>query len=142
MLNKLVVANTLVLLPLHALRVVVFVNRPHRIGIKTGSDVVVFASFGRFAGVLRRAPLLFAPRRSAGELAGDIDEFLNARADFLKIILHARPAVAEYFTRSSLIPIDAAALNHLIEEPALLAPAAHFAFGFDSHKPSETASTF
>jgi hypothetical protein len=24
-------------------------------------------------------------------------------------------------------------LNHLIQDPALLAPAAHFAFGFDSH---------
>jgi hypothetical protein len=58
---------------------------------------------------------------------------LDARADFVKIALRGGSAVAEYFASSPLIPIDAAVLNDLIEEPALFAPAAHFAFGFDSH---------
>jgi hypothetical protein len=66
--------------------VAVFVNRPHSIGVKTGSDVVVLARFGIFAGGFGSAPLLVAARGSAGELARDIDKLLDTSTDFLKIV--------------------------------------------------------
>src|SRR5581483_5152651 len=131
--DKLVIAGAFALRPAHALGVAVFVDRPHGVGVKAGGDVVVFARFGAAAGRLGLAPLFFAARRGAAELARNIDELLNARADFLEIAGHARAAVAENFAAPALVPVDAAGLNHLVEKPALLAPAAHFAFGFKPH---------
>ena len=74
----------------------------------------MIARFGKMAGGFGFAALLFAPRGGAGKLAGDVDEFLNAPANFLQIILHAGTAIAKNLSGSPLIPVDAAGLNHLI----------------------------
>ena len=44
-LDKLVVAGALALLPGDALAVAVFVDRPHGVGVEAGGDVVVLARF-------------------------------------------------------------------------------------------------
>ncbi len=132
-LDKFVVTGALSFLPLDALRIAVFVDRPHGVGIKACGDVVVHARLREIAGRFGGAPLLLTARGGAGELARDIDEFLNAPADFLEIRLYARSAIADDFPRAALIPVDAASLNDLVQDPALLAPAANFTFGFDSH---------
>jgi hypothetical protein len=61
---------------------------------------------------------------------------LNTPADFVEIRLYSRSAVADNFPRPALIPVDATGLNYLVQNPALLAPAANFTFGFDSHEAS------
>src|SRR5436853_3854846 len=77
-LNKLVVTRTFPFLPMDALGIAVFVNRPHRIGVETGGDIIMFARFGKVAGSFGFAALCFATRRSARELTRNVDEFLNA----------------------------------------------------------------
>src|SRR5687767_1733350 len=131
--NEFVVTGALALLPRDALRIAVFIDRPHRVGIKAGGDIVVIARLREIAGRFGGAAQLLAPRRGAGEFARDIDELLNAAANFLQIGLHARAAIADDFTCPALVPIDAAGLNHLVQDPALFAPAANLTLGFDSH---------
>src|SRR5205823_10736427 len=131
--DEIVIASALSFLPAHALRVAIFVNRPHRIGVETGGDVVVIARFGKVAGGLGFTALLFPASSGATKLARNINEFLNSPANFLEISLHARPAVAENFAGAALIPVDAAGLDHLIKEPTLFAPAAYFSLGLQSH---------
>ena len=132
-LNELVVAGAFAFLPVNALRVAVFVDRPHGVGVETGGDVVVVARFSEIAGSFGLAALFFAARRRLGEFARDIDEFFNPAAQLGQIFLDAGAAVADDFPGAALIPVDAAGLNHLIQDPALFAPAFHFPFGFDAH---------
>src|SRR4030095_16139196 len=134
-----VIASAFSFLPTHTLRIAIFVNRPHGIGIETGGDVVVFARFGEVAGGFGGASFVFATRGGVAKLARDIDELLNSPANFLEISLHAGSAVAENFPSAALIPIDAARLDHLVKEPTLLAPAAHFSFGLQSRGHSSTS---
>src|SRR5215467_14633454 len=71
-LDEFVIAGAFPFLPTDAVRVAVFVDRPHAIGVKTGSNIVVLASFGIFAGGFGLAALHFAACGSARELARDI----------------------------------------------------------------------
>ena len=75
----------------------------------------MLAGFEQMAGALLGTGLFFTARRGAGKFARDIDEFLNSPANFLKIALDAGAAVRQNLSRSSLVPIDATGLNHLIQ---------------------------
>jgi hypothetical protein len=73
------------------------------------------------AGSFRGAGLFFAPRRRAGKFPRDVDKLLYSPANFLKIALDARAAVAQNLSRSPLVPIDAPGLNYLVQYPAFCA---------------------
>src|SRR5688572_20504802 len=136
--DKSVITGAFFFLPVDAPRISVLVYCPHRIGIETRCNIEVVARFRQMSGVFGCARLLFAARCHPGEFTRDVNEFLNSSTNFLKIGLNARPAIAENFTSPSLVPIYAASLNHLIEYPALLAPAFGFPFSFNSHRSPDT----
>src|SRR5713226_540055 len=78
---------------------------------------------------------LFAALRRTGEFARNVDKFLYPPADLAQICFHTRAAIAQNLSGSSLVPIQTSSLDHLIQEPSLFTPAAHFAFGLNAHKP-------
>src|ERR1043165_9915534 len=132
-LNKLVIANPFSFLPGDTLRIAVFINRPHGIGVENGSDEIVFPRFHQMTVSFRFTPQGFTPLGDPGELPWNVGELLDPARYLLKITLHARSAIAENFSGASLIPIYAAGLDYLIQNPPLFPPAFHFPLCFDSH---------
>ena len=96
-LNELVVSGSLVFLPMDAVAVAVFVNRPHGVGVETGGDIIMVTRLSEIAGSFGSAALFFAARRRLGEFARDIDEFFDATAYFVQIFFDAGAAVADDF---------------------------------------------
>src|ERR1051326_8523292 len=131
--DEFVVTLALLLAPGDALRIVVFVDSPHQIRVKSRRDVIVLARLDLVAGAFGLARQFLAARRRARELARDIGEFLHAPADLAQVRFDPGAAVAQNLAGAPLVPIEPACLDDLVEQPALLAPALHLTFGFDSH---------
>src|SRR5688500_4201927 len=131
--NEFVVTGAFFLLPANPLGISVFIHRPHRIGVEARRNIEMFACFRQMSCGFGFTCLLFPAGCGAREFARDVNELLDSSANFLKIALNPRAAVTQNLTCPSLIPVDSPRLDDLIQYPALVAPAFHFSFCFDSH---------
>ena len=92
----------------------------------------MLARFGEFAGAFG-LPSCASRRAAAWENSRGISTNFLMRLNLLEILFTAWAAIANNFSCSALVPIYPTGLDHLIQDPALFAPAFHFAFGFDPH---------
>src|SRR5262245_1234135 len=113
-LDELVITESFSFLPLNALRVVVFVDGPHGVGVEARGDVVVLARFGQLARGFGLTALFLAARGGLREFARYVDEFLDFTANVGEVFFDARAAIADNLAGSSLIPVDTPGLNDLV----------------------------
>ena len=113
--NEFVITSAFSFLPANSPRISVFIDRPHGIGVEARRNVEMVARFRQVSSVFGFTCLLFTADRGAGELARDVNELLNSSANFLEIALNPRTAIAQNFTRTSLVPVDATSLDDLVE---------------------------
>jgi hypothetical protein len=104
------------------------VNRPHRLAVKLRRDVVIVARGHLVAGVRRFLGFRFALPRDDLERSADVDESLDPLLDARDVPGDAQSASTKHAAGVTLIPIDAVRLNDVVEDPALLVPAADIRF--------------
>src|SRR5712691_8134418 len=103
---------------------VVLVERPLRGGVVHGRHEVVRSRGDELSGLLRGLRFRLAAAGGRFERRRDVGEFLHALADRREIRVRLRAAGRVVVDRARLVPVHSDRADGIVEQPALLGPAA------------------
>ena len=121
---------------------VVLVERPLRGGVVHGRHEIVRSRGDELSGLLRGLRFCLAAAGGRFEGGRDIGEFLHPLADRGEIRIRLRAAGRVVVDRARLVPVHSDRPDGVVEEPALLGPAARVHFAAFARGPRSARSSF